>query len=173
MAPVAQEQRPAAERRHVPERQETDPRARHPTPSWSRATSPTGTSRSLSPLPMTRTNPPSIERSSRSRRSASLTRRPAAYSSSRSATGRGDRVGFVRVHAAGRLEETLGLVGGEGLGQQALGLRQLDVRGDVALDQALAVREPVEALERGRTATEARWGEPWVPGRPRRVRAAR
>jgi len=57
------------------------------------AMSPTGTSRSLSPFPMTRTKPPSIERSSRSRPRASEIRRPEAYSSSRSARSRRGRHG--------------------------------------------------------------------------------
>ena len=56
--------------------------------SQSIASSPMGTSRSRSPLPTTRTKPPSSERSSASRPSASLTRSPAAYSSSSSARSR-------------------------------------------------------------------------------------
>ena len=88
-APVAQEQRPAADGRHVAA---LDERAgRGPSSqvvSQSRATSPIGTRRSLSPLPMTRTNAPSSERSSRSSPTASLTRRPAAYRSSSSARSR-------------------------------------------------------------------------------------
>ena len=61
------------------ERRAAQPAARPArSPSQSSATSPTGTSRSLSPLPMTRTNAPSTERSSRSSPIASLTRRPAA-----------------------------------------------------------------------------------------------
>ena len=83
-----EEQRTATDGLDVAEREQRGPRAVDPGTSQSSATSPTGTSRSLSPLPMTRTNAPSSERSSRSSRSASLTRSPAAYSSSSSARSR-------------------------------------------------------------------------------------
>ena len=124
---------------------------------------------------MTRTKPPSVERSSRSRRSASLTRRPAAYSSSSSA--RPDAagvVGLVRVVAAGGLEQPLGLLDGQRLGQEPWLAGQVEVGGDVDADQALAVGEPVEALEGGGAAAKAATARgPGRRGRPRRVRAAR
>ena len=78
-AAVAEEERAAADRRRRDA--SASSAARGPSiqrPSQSSATSPTGTSRSLSPLPMTRTNAPSSDRSSRSRPIASLIRSPAA-----------------------------------------------------------------------------------------------
>ena len=134
--------------------------------SQSSAMSPTGTSRSLSPLPMTRTKPPSVERSSRSSPSASLTRRPAAYSSSSRARAR-------RSVRPWRLEERLDLGDVEGLGQESRLARQVEVGGDVDADQALAEGEPVEAANARGAAAEAGGGKAGSPGRPRRVRAAR
>ena len=64
-------------------------------------------------------------------------------------------VRLLGIVAAGRFEEPLGLGDGQRLGQQALGPGQLDVRGDVAFDQPLAVGEPVEPLQRRRTAAKA------------------
>ena len=88
-AAIAEEERAAAERaRRGGARGARRADRRIQRPSQSRATSPTGTSRSLSPLPMTRTKAPSTERSSRSRPIASLIRRPAAYRSSSRARSR-------------------------------------------------------------------------------------
>ena len=78
-APISEEQRAAADRRDVVPREQDRPAGPSTQrPSQSSATSPTGTSRSLSPLPMTRTKAPSTDRSSRSSPIASLIRRPAA-----------------------------------------------------------------------------------------------
>ena len=71
-------------------------------------------------------------------------------------------VGFVGVVAAGRLEQALRLVDRERLGQQSRLARQVQVRRDVGPDQPLAVREPVEALERRRPTTEAGRREPGI-----------
>ena len=120
-AAIAEEERPAADRRDVAEREQRRRAGRRiQRPSQSSATSPTGTSRSLSPLPMTRTKAPSTDRSSRSSPIASLIRRPAAYSSSRSARSRRrwTASGVDRVVAAGRLEQALGLLDGQRLGQE-------------------------------------------------------
>ena len=137
---------------------------------------------------MTRTNAPSIDRSSRSSPIASLIRSPAAYSSSSSARSRRACVssrggpsavvprGRPAIHhgrvAAGRLEQALGLLDGQRLGQEPLRPGQVEVGGDVDADEALAVREPVEALERGRPSAQAARREPRVATpaatRPRR-----
>ena len=63
---------------------------------------------------------------------------------------------------AGRLQEALGLVDGQGLGQQPLRAGQVEVGRDVDGDEPLAVGEAVEALERGRPAPQAARREPGV-----------
>ena len=67
--------------------------------------------------------------------------------------------GFGRVVATGGLEQALGLLDRERLGQPAALARQVEVRRDVGPDQPLAVGEPVEALERRRATAEAGRGE--------------
>ena len=140
---VAEEERPAARRRARDRARGASTRG--PViqrPSQSSATSPTGTSRSLSPLPMTRTNAPSTDRSSRSSPIASLIRSPAAYSSSRSARSR-SASGCRRSGSVGRVgsppaasQQALGLVDGEGLRQQPLRPRQVEMGGHVHADRA-------------------------------------
>ena len=72
------------------------------------------------------------------------------------------RVGGLGIVAAGGLEQAHGLVGSQGLGQEAGWLRQVQVRGHVDGDQSLAVGEPVEALEGGRPASQAAGREPGI-----------
>ena len=67
-----------------------------------------------------------------------------------------------RLVAAGGLQQALDLVDGQRLGQQPGRSRQVEVGRDVDADQALAVGEPVEALERGRAAPKAARGEAGV-----------
>ena len=152
-AAIAEEQRSAADRRHVAARERGRAAAR---PARRRASRGrprrSGTRRSLSPLPMTRTNAPSSDRSSRSSPIASLTRRPAAYSSSSSARSRTPPLG-------GGLEEALHLADVERVREAPALAGQVEVGRDVDLDEALAEREPVEALERGGASSEAGRGE--------------
>ena len=169
-AAIAEEQRAAAKRARRGRARAARRAARAiQRPSQSSATSPTGTSRSLSPLPMTRTNAPSTDRSSRSSPIASLIRRPAAYRSSSRARSRrawpgraGWPLGGVEVVAAGRLQQSIDLLDRQRLGQQPGRSRQVQVRRDVDADQPLAVGEAVEALERGRATPKAARGEAGV-----------
>ena len=66
--------------------------------------------------------------------------------------------------AAGRLEQALDLLDRQRLGQQPRLARQVQVRGDVHVDQAVAVREAVEAADRGRAPAQARGREARVVG---------
>ena len=73
---------------------------------------------------------------------------------------------------AGCLEQALGLLDRQRLGQEPLRARQVEVGGHVHADEPFAVREAIEALERGGPSTQAARGEPRVappaPTRPRR-----
>ena len=119
--------RTAGSRSRVPVAPGGEPRRARPReyrPSHSSATSPTGTTRSLSPLPMTRTKPPSSETSLpvEAERLAE-TRSPAAYRSSSSARSRrripSASVGCRSSGLAGGLEQPLDLGHRQRLGQQA------------------------------------------------------
>ena len=143
--------------------------------SQSSATSPIGTSRSLSPLPMTRTNaavhrevleveperladpqPGGVEQ---------LEQRPVAQAERVRRLVRPRR----RRPRAGRSVSATVSVSG----RQPRLARQVEVGRHVDRDQALAVREPVEALERGGAAAQAGRREARIARRPRRARAAR
>ena len=64
-------------------------------------------------------------------------------------------VGLVGVVAAGRVEQPRDLVHGQRLGKEPRLARKVEMRGDVAADQALAETEAVEALEGGCPPAEA------------------
>ena len=122
--------------------------------SQSRATSPTGTSRSLSPLPMTRTNAPS-------RREVLAVQVDRLADAQARGVQELEQRAVAECRSAG-LEQALGLVDGQRLGQQARRPGQVEMGRDVDPDEALAVGEPVEALERGGAAAEAARGETGV-----------
>ena len=162
-APVAEEQRAAPDRLDVMAARGAPARAPSiQVASASSASSPTGTSRSLSPLPMTRTNAPSTERSSRSRPSASLTRRPGGVEQLQQRR-------VARTGRRGRVEQP-----GAPPRPSSVSGRRRPWRGrsrcaaTSTRDQALAVGEPVEALERGRATTQAGRREAVRPSGPPR-----
>ena len=99
-----------------------------------------------SPLPMTRTKPPSSERSSRSSPSASLIRRPAAYSSSSSARSRIRTARGVPPLAASSRRSTSADV--EGVGQLARLAGQVDPCGRCRARSAPRRSEAVEGPDR-------------------------
>ena len=116
------------------------------------ASEPTGTSRSLEPLPRARSSPASRSTSPTSSPIASDARRPQAYivsssARSRSAAGSG----------AARLGEQLGdLVAGEDLRQLAARLGRAQVRGRVGGQRAGAAQVAVEGAQAGDLALQRR-----------------
>ena len=131
-------------------------------PSQSSAMSPTGTSRSRSPFPITRTKPPSSERSStiESRRLADPEARGVEQLEQRPCP-----------QVRRGLEEGLDLLDRQRLGEQARLARQVDVGGDVdarsGRRRRRTGRSPRMLAARRRSEVGAR---PGSCGRPRRVR---
>ncbi len=117
----------------------------------SSAMSPTGTRRSLSPLPMTRTNPPArgqvlaVERQGLADAQAGRIEQL-----QQGAVAQADEV-----LASGCVEQLRHFLRIERIGQALHLARQVDERGDVRVDELLRVAEAVERPDRGRLATQA------------------
>ena len=104
------------------------------------------------PLPVALADDPDrlglgVDRSVRSSPSASLTRRPDAYSSSSNARSR-----MPTALSASGLEQRRHLVHAQRLRQHARGAWQLQLVGDVRVDELLGDAEAVEGADRGRLA---------------------
>ena len=159
-AAVAEEQRPATrDRRRGPARAAAAAARRASAASQSSATSPTGTSRSRSPFPMTRTKPPSSERSSTIEPDRLADPQARRRTAARAAPGRAGRSGRGLERAPRPPRPSS--VSGSRRGWRG---RSMCWR-DVDADQALAVGEPVEAPD-ARRASPERWSGA-RPGSPR------